>query len=283
MSNLNIDHLRSWVGKERVENDLIDARQARLMAATFDHPVAQMKEGDALPALWHWAYFLEGLPPGELGRDGHPARGSFLPPVPLPNRMWAGGAFTFHERMVIGSHVERRSRIASVEEKQGKTGSLIFVRVRHEMSSESRLLITEDHDIVYTGPRNAAEKADLNSMSRRVSLGDLMDTYTPTSTTLFRYSALTFNGHRIHYDLNYCQIVEGYPNLVVHGPLNATLLANHAQKSGAELASFRYRGVRPAFLGSEIGLYSSMKGEDMQLHMALSTGEVVMSAECSFA
>lgn len=284
MNDLNIEHLATWVGKNKVESDVIDVRQARLMAATLDHPLARVKDGEPLPPLWHWAYFLEGLPPAELGRDGHPVRGAFLPPVPLPNRMWAGGFLAFHAPVVIGSRVERNSHIVSVQEKQGKTGPLVFVKVRHELSSDGLPLITEDHDIVYTGPRRSESSAAVNDGAAVAAAepGFVANRFIPTSTMLFRYSALTFNGHRIHYDADYCRNVEGYPDLVIHGPLNATLLANHARNTAGELTTFRYRGVRPAFLGSELLLYACTRGGGMSLSMALPTGERVMTAECGF-
>lgn len=289
MNGQDMDHLRSWVGKEKNESDQLDVRHARLMAATLDHPVSEIAEGQPLPPLWHWAYFLEGLPPGELGQDGHPARGAFLPPVPLPNRMWAGGALTFHEPLIIGTTMDKRSHIVSVEGKQGKTGPLVFVKVRHELSRGGKLLVTEDQDIVYTGPRKGGNpeagqmaSSQLAFLPEHAELGSLMKRYMPTSTLLFRYSALTFNGHRIHYDADYCREVEGYPDLVVHGPLNATLLANYAQQRGGILTSFHYRGVRPAFLGTEIGLYIKDKVQGMQLSMVTPDSDVVMKAECQF-
>lgn len=279
MSQIDIAHLRTWIGKTHTDEDDISLRHARLMAATVDHPEpARMQEGTALPPLWHWIYFLEGLPPGELGRDGHPARGGFLPPVPLPNRMWAGGRVKFLKPVPIGSRIRKVSSILKVDHKVGRSGDLVFVTVLHELKSlVDELLIREEHDIVYksatrqaTPPENAAE-AIRTPFSK---------TFTPTSTTLFRYSALTFNGHRIHYDLDYCRNIEGYSNLVIHGPLNATMLAGFAEEaSGRAVREFNYRGLSPALLGETITFSASIDGDRVQLAATLRSGVRSMEAE----
>ena len=219
MTPIDLDHLRTWIGKSRADDDVIAARHARLMAATVDYPHPEhLRDGEPLPPLWHWIYFLEGLPPGELGRDGHPARGGFLPPVPLANRMWAGGRLSFLGPVPIGTMVRKESRIFKVDHKVGRAGDLVFVTVLHEIKSlAGDLLVREEHDIVYKetlppSPRGAPPPPSPEAGSTR--------TFVPTSTTLFRYSALTFNGHRIHYDQDYCRTVEGYANLVVHGPFD---------------------------------------------------------------
>ena len=227
MSQIDIDHLRSWIGKTRTEDDTIALRHARLMAATIDLPNPdRIAEGAPLPPLWHWIYFLEGLPPGELGRDGHPARGGFLPPVPLPNRMWAGGRVAFLAPVPIGARVRKVSRILKVDHKVGRSGDLVFVTVLHEVGTLSGdVLVREEHDIVY---KSASRPSRPAATTDAPAPAPFEKRVTPTSTTLFRYSALTFNGHRIHYDQDYCREVEGYANLVIHGPLVATLLAGFA-------------------------------------------------------
>ena len=279
MSQIDIAHLRTWIGKTHIDEDEISLRHARLMAATVDHPEpSRIQEGAALPPLWHWIYFLEGLPPGELGRDGHPARGGFLPPVPLPNRMWAGGRVTFLKPVPIGSRIRKVSSILKVDHKVGRSGDLVFVTVLHELKSlADELLIREEHDIVYkSATRPAATQANVAEAIQ----APFTKTFTPTSTTLFRYSALTFNGHRIHYDLDYCRNIEGYANLVVHGPLNATMLAGFAEEAcGRAVREFNYRGLSPALLGETITFSASIDGNRVQLSAALGTGAQSMEAE----
>lgn len=281
MSEIDIDHLRTWIGKTHVDEDVISARHARLMAATVGvaNP-AHIRDDASLPPLWHWIYFLEGLPPAELGRDGHPARGGFLPPVPLPNRMWAGGRVAFLQPVPIGSHIRKTSRIAKIDHKVGRSGDLVFVTVLHELASlAGEPLIREEHDIVYKSASRPATPAAAEMRPAQFSA-----TFTPTSTTLFRYSALTFNGHRIHYDLDYCRNVEGYASLVIHGPLVATLLANFAEEvSGRTVREFNYRGLSPALLGETITLAASIDGDRVALAAILGNGARSMEAEALLA
>jgi 3-methylfumaryl-CoA hydratase len=279
MSGIDLNHLRTWIGKSRAEDDLILARHARLMAATVDYPGAErIRDGERLPPLWHWIFFLEGLSPGELGRDGHPARGGFLPPVPLSNRMWAGGRLSFLAPVRIGSAVRKESSILKVDHKQGRSGELVFVTVLHELKSqEGAVLIREEHDIVYKDPTPPGQSAAPPSGA---PMAQHHKTVTPTSTMLFRYSALTFNGHRIHYDVDYCREVEGYSNLVIHGPLNATLLANYAEEvTDKQLREFRYRALNPALLGVSLRLGANVETERLALHVALPDGKISMEAE----
>ena len=283
MTVIDLDHLRSWIGKSRDDEDVISARHARLMAATVDHPHPdRIRDGEPLPPLWHWIYFLEGLPPGELGRDGHPARGGFLPPVPLANRMWAGGRLAFLAPVPIGATVRKESNILAVDHKTGKAGDLVFVTVLHELKSlAGELLVREEHDIVYKEaspppPRGTAIPAPPGSGPSR--------TFKPDSTMLFRYSALTFNGHRIHYDQDYCRNVEGYANLVIHGPLTATMLAAFAQEaSDGTLHEFSYRALRPALLGDDLAFSASIDGDRVSLVARLDDGASCMQAEARLA
>jgi 3-methylfumaryl-CoA hydratase len=258
------------------------------MAATVDHRApSEVRDGEALPALWHWIYFLEGLPAHELGSDGHPARGGFLPPVPLANRMWAGGRVRFVAPVPIGATVLRRSTVLGVDHKRGRTGDLVFVTVRHELESATgQPLVHEEHDIVYKGPSRASAGAVETRPPSASALGApaATRTFVPTSTTLFRYSALTFNGHRIHYDADYCRDVEGYPSLVVHGPLVATLLANAAEElGGRRLGGFDYRALAPAFLGDTITLGATLDAGRIELVATLHDGRACMRAEASLA
>lgn len=274
-----LEQLQQWVGRSRGDEDLISVRHARLMAATVDFPRPErIAAGAPLPPLWHWIYFLEGSPAGELGRDGHPARGGFLPPVPLANRMWAGGRVSFVQPVLLGASLRKESSILKVEYKRGRTGDLVFVTVLHALKTlAGELCVREEHDIVYkeaspsapAAPAAAARPADVVTRS-----------YTPSSTMLFRYSALTFNGHRIHYDVDYCREVEGYHNLVIHGPLNATMLANFAEEvAGRRVVQFSYRGVSPALLGSTITLQARIDGKHVELQAVLDSGVPCMQAE----
>ncbi len=251
---IDLDHLRQWIGRERRDTDVAALRHARLMAATVDRPGPPLAEGDALPPLWHWLYFLEGLPPDALGPDGHPARGGFLPPVPLANRMWAGGALRFEDPLPLGAVIEKRSAVQAVEHKTGRSGALVFVTVVHQVFAGGRRCVHETQDLVYKAalpPRGAApppsEPAPADATRTRC--------WTPDATELFRYSALTFNGHRIHHDADYCRQVEHYADLVVHGPLIATRLAALAVETlGAPLARFAYRARRPVLRGATVTL-----------------------------
>jgi 3-methylfumaryl-CoA hydratase len=296
MTSIDVGHLRRWVGRSRSDEDVIAARHARLMAATVDYFASErIREGENLPALWHWLYFLEGVPARELGGDGHPARGDFLPPVPLPNRMWAGGRVHFAAPVPIGSTARRISTVTSVEHKQGRTGDLVFVTVSHAIESlTGAALVREEHDIVYRNPSppiaaskrtvgtaSAAEgAADASARTDAAMSAEFTRRFTPTSTTLFRYSALTFNGHRIHYDADYCRDVEGYPNLVVHGPLVATLLANLAEEvNGTPLREFRYRAQAPAFLGATLTLAGERREGGLAVRAMTDDGRILMQAD----
>ena len=241
---MNIDELKAWTGRTETLNDTVTAAPVRMLRATLDLPDGESPH--ALPPLWHWLYFLPSARQGELGPDGHAKRGGFLPPVPLPRRMWAGGQLAFFHPLRIGDTVERVSTIDDVTVKPGRTGELCFVRVRHEVSSLRGLALREFHDIVYRpnplpdAPAAAADPAPEGQWSERI---------VPDDVLLFRYSALTFNGHRIHYDRSYVTQVEGYPGLIVHGPLLATLLAGLGGRrfAGREARSFSFRALKPVF------------------------------------
>src|SRR6059058_2792396 len=240
-------HLRGWEGRSETLHDDITAAPVRNLAATLDRDDPPPAAGTELPPLWHWLYFLPSARQSELGPDGHPKRGGFLPPVPLPRRMWAGGRLQWHAPLHVGEAVERTSRIVSVTHKSGRSGDLVFVLVRHEVRNAQGLALTEEHDIVY---RSAAQPGDPVPPPQAASADAAWQrAIVPDDVLLFRYSALTFNGHRIHYDRRYVTEVEGYPGLIVHGPLIATLLLDllRRQRPDAEVASFRFKAVRPTF------------------------------------
>jgi 3-methylfumaryl-CoA hydratase len=281
---IDLEHLRQWIGRTRSDTDVVALRHARLMAATVDRP-GTLQPGDPLPPLWHWIYFLEGLPRSNLGRDGHPARGDFLPPVPLPNRMWAGGRVQFDAPLPIGAAVEKRSQVKSIEHKHGRSGDLVFVTVQHEVHAGDVRCIREEHDIVYRNPlpHGQPARADAAPAATAPAVGTLhRRDWTPDSTQLFRYSALTFNGHRIHYDADYCRNVEGYPNLVIHGPLIATMVAGLAvDAAGRPISSFNYRAVSPSLLGATLALEARIDGNRLSLTATLPTGVVAMRADAT--
>ena len=244
--SLDPDLLGKWIGNSEERKDIIHALPARFMQVTLDRdPTLEM--GDTLPLGWHWLYFLEAKRMSELGRDGHPALGGFLPPVDLPRRMWAGSRIKFHQPLRIGDSIKRVSTIKDLNIKSGKSGTLCFVTVSHLFFRGQSKLITEEHDIVYReDPRPGASSPTPPAAATDARI---VRSVNPSPVLLFRYSALTFNGHRIHYDLDYCRNVEGYPDLVFHGPLSATLLLNLASEVvGIEnIQSFEFRAVSPLF------------------------------------
>lgn len=240
--------LTDWIGRSETLRDQITAAPVRGLNATLDHPAIAVENGTPLFPLWHWLYFLPQHRQSEIGPDGHARRGGFLPPVPLPRRMWAGSQFEFRAPVRVGDSVERTSTIADVTTKEGRSGKLVFVKVRHELRCNGAAdpAIVEFHDIVY---RDAKKPGDVEPPPTPVAQGDWQREIVPDDVLLFRYSALTFNGHRIHYDRRYVTQVEGYPGLIVHGPLIATLLMDLVRRHApdAQVASFRFKAVRPTF------------------------------------
>lgn len=256
--------LRDWIGRSESRDDVVTAAPVAALAATLDLPAARHAEGDPLPPLWHWLYFLPMAPQAQIGPDGHPVRGGFLPPVPLPRRMWAGSRLEFHRPLRIGERIRRQSTIADVQHKRGRTGDLVFVVVRHDIHGGESLAITEEQQIVYRGAADAtarpASAPGGSAGAARVPpttgaptpeprKADWQRVVHPDPVLLFRYSALTFNGHRIHYDRPYAMNQEGYPGLVVHGPLLATLILDglHRAHPDVRVARFEFRAQRPLF------------------------------------
>ena len=244
----------SWIGRTELRKDVVTAAPAERLSATLDRDDPSPGEGDPLPPLSHWLFFLPREPQSGLGPDGHAMRGGFLPPVhALPRRMWAGGRLTFAGELIVGSKIERHSTIASVVSKQGKAGELVFVTVRHEIrEAAGKTLVTEEHDIVYRGMGGAA----VTEATPFVSDHAWERTLTPDPVLLFRFSALTFNGHRIHYDRDYVTRIEGYPGLVVHGPLIAMLLMDLARRNqpASRIREFSFRALAPVFDGRPLTL-----------------------------
>jgi 3-methylfumaryl-CoA hydratase len=249
MAALDSDTLRSWVGRSDARSDTLDAAPIERLSATLDRDDPVPRCGDVLPALWHWLYFLPLYRQSEVGPDGHARRGAFLPPVPLPRRMWAGSRIQWHRPLTVGANATRQSRIVSVKAKRGRAGELVFVVVRHEISVAAGLALTEEHDIVYRGLDAAPAEAPTKPDEPAPRAAAWVRRIVPDDVLLFRYSALTFNSHRIHYDRRYATEAEGYPGLVVHGPLLATLLVDlwRRQQPGAALSRFEFRALRPLF------------------------------------
>lgn len=242
-------HLQTWQGRSETLSDSLTAVPVAALSATLDRDDPAPAAGTAMPPLWHWMYFLPHARASEIGPDGHPKRGGFLPPVPLPRRMWAGARLAWEpgNPLQVGQQVQRQSTIRSVTHKAGRSGELLFVLVEHQYRNDAGLALTEEHDIVY---RAAARPGDPASAPLRPALAGQAAwsrSITPDPVLLFRYSALTFNSHRIHYDRTYVTEVEGYAGLVVHGPLIATLLLDLLRRSmpGAQVARFDFRAVRP--------------------------------------
>ncbi|MEZ4416393.1 MAG: MaoC family dehydratase N-terminal domain-containing protein [Gemmatimonadota bacterium] len=284
--------LTDWIGRTRSSTDLLAPFPARAMCALLDRDPAALDTGAALPDGWHWLYFHEPAPSSALGADGHERRGDFLPPVPLPRRMWAGGRLQFGPPLRLGQMAWRRSTIQTVEEKIGRSGPLVFVTVGHEVSVAEGPSVREEQDLVYRDPvpgevpprapaGGAAPPADARSIG----------SFATDPVALFRFSALTFNGHRIHYDQPYATGVEGYPGLVVHGPLLALLLLDGARRvarqtsATATVTRFSYRALSPVFCGERVLLHArEMDGDSHTLELWAGTDRSsAMAATAEFA
>lgn len=246
-SELDINHLKTWVGRQEVLLDTVTAAPVRALSATLDREDPPPQAGDRLPALWHWLYFFPAARQSQIGSDGHPQRGGFLPPVPLPRRMWAGGRLEWLQPLELGQQIKRISTIQSLSHKAGRSGDLVFVLVRHEIHGPEGLALSEEHDIVYRPMASVNDKPVDPTPSPAEA--EWQKVIAPDEVLLFRYSALTFNGHRIHYDRKYVTEDEGYPGLVVHGPLIATMLVDLFRQNmpGKSLSKFEFRAIRPTF------------------------------------
>ncbi len=278
------DDYSGWIGRTENSNDVIHAEQARFMQATLGLTDPPLGDGDLLPHLWHWLYFRTAENRARLGRDGHPEKGGFLPPIDLPRRMWAGGRFEFNRPLTIGSTARKKTAIRGIKPKTGRSGRLCFVKVCHEYHDDDGRCFSEDHDIVYREDPVPGEAAPTPQPAPEEA--DFTDTITPDAVLLFRYSALMFNGHRIHYDRDYARNVEGYPDLVFHGPLTATLLVGLATRiAGTEpIRSFSFRAVSPLFVNSPFSI-NAARGNAGKLHLWAATpnGNLAVSAEAAIA
>ena len=280
---IDLERLRTWVGRTETRTDLATAAPYAALSATLDREDTEPAMGTAVPPLWHWLYFLPLAPMSDVGPDGHPKRGGFLPPVPLPRRMFAGGRFEFHHPLKVGETMTRTSRITDVRGKTGRSGTLVFVTVRHEFANVGGIALTEEHDIVYREnpradvpvPKPTAAPAG-ETFSREI---------VPDPVLLFRYSALTFNSHRIHYDRPYVTEVEGYPGLIVHGPLIATLLVDLLRRRlpDAKVARFSFRAMRPLFDIHRFTVCGRVDGRSVALWTRDHEGWLTMDASAELA
>ncbi len=276
-SGLDETHLRSWINRAETVEDGVSCRLVREFTATLDTSDDLPRPGDEAPLGIHWCLSPPTVKASRIGPDGHPARGGFLPPVPLPRRMWAGSALQFHDRLLVGDDVRRHSVIQDVAIKHGRSGILCFVTVLHALSTARGPAITERHDIVYRalgGP--AAPKPDPALLPKPERMREMR----ADPVLLFRYSAVTFNGHRIHYDRGYATGEEGYPGLVVHGPLQATLLLQFAAEIlGCAPSRFTFRGLQPLFDFEAFRLCARRAETGLHLWIDTADGKQTMEAE----
>jgi 3-methylfumaryl-CoA hydratase len=278
---LDLDHLRQWIGRSEQASDLVTAQLVKGLRATLFLDIGTPVTGDAAPFTVHWCLAQPVYPMAMLGPDGHPTRGGFLPPVPLPRRMWAGGKIEFIEPLRVGDEVTRSSTIADVTLKTGSTGALCFVSVQHEISTVRGTAIRERQDLVYRDVSTAAAPA---KPAAAPPVAQHRETHLADPVLLFRYSALTFNGHRIHYDRDYTTKVEGYPGLVFHGPMQAALLVEFAAKlhGGTAPKTFSYRGVQPLFDGAEFAVNANETPTNLELWTANADGAPTMKATATW-
>ena len=274
------DPIDGWIGRTETRNDIGSWCATEGLRAI--DPVIQSAEG-AAPLLSHWAHFLDIVPMAEIGDDGHPKRGGFLPPVQLPRRMWAGSSLRFDRAIKVGAALTRRSTITNIAQKSGGSGKLCFVTVEHEVCDEAGLLLSERQDIVYRAAPGPGATQSRGAPAPTVAQWSVR--VAPDPVLLFRYSALTANAHRIHYDRPYAEQVEGYAGLVVHGPLLATLLLHHllARHRGKDIATFAFKAVRPVTDALPFNLCGATSTDgSLQLWVSDTDGGVCMTATARF-
>ena len=280
--SVDIEYLRQWIGRSESLSETIAPEPLVGLAATLDRADRFPETGDAVPAGGHWLYFLPRVRHSELGPNGHPKRGGFLPPVNLPRRMWAGGRIEFRRPLCVGDTATRVSSVVDVRTKTGKSGELVFVLVRHEIIGSEGPAIVEEHDIVYRGAADPdvlpppPKPAPTEAAWRREVV--------PDAALLFRYSALIFNAHRIHYDHRFTVEEEGYPGLIVHGPLIASLLIDLCcrEQSDRPLVGFDYRAVSPLFDTTPFTVNGNPSEASATMWAADADGNLAMQAEAKF-
>lgn len=264
----------SWVGRRTVRQALLSAEPANMLNATLGRE-PEFEVGDQMPLAFQWMYFNDVVSANQLGLDGHPEKGITLPPIDLPRRMWAAGSFEVHRPLQFGSVVERVSTIESIEPKTGRSGSLCFVTILHEYASEGSIALSEKQTIVYR--EEASGAAPVGRLAAPVG-ERYKESWRLDEVALFRYSALTFNGHRIHYDVDYARNVEGYPGLVIHGPLEATLLCELLRSSNIAVRKFAYQAKSPVCLPEEFSTNAAVHQDGYELWVSGEDGGLLMSA-----
>ena len=279
---LDLDHLRQWIGRSAEATDVVTSHLVMGLRATLFQEVGEPKDGDAAPFTVHWCLAQPVFPMEMLGPDGHPTRGGFLPPVPLPRRMWAGGELEFFDALRVGDEPKRTSRISDVTIKTGSTGTLCFVAVEHVVTTPRGTAIRERQDIVYREMGGA--QASPAKAPPPPPVAKHRETHMADPVLLFRYSALTFNGHRIHYDRDYVTKVEGYPGLIFHGPLQAAFIVELAAKlhGGSPPKKLSYRGVQPLFEGAEFSVNANDNGGGLELWIANAEGQPTMKGTATW-
>lgn len=283
----DLEALKEWIGRSETAVERASTGRILGLAALLDKPEVP-KEGDAIGPMGHWCYFMPRVPASEVGPDGHPARGGFMPPVPLPRRMFGGFRATYHKPLVLGEMMQRDARITDIQIKQGGTGTLVICTVRNSFSGETGLAIEEDHDYIYRGNPPSEAKDNGGGIGRVAAAPSdhiWSKTITPDPVMLFRYSAVTFNGHRIHYDRQYVTEVEGYPALVVHGPLIATLLAELAVDNNPDrtIQKFDFQARAPLFDNAPFTVAGKPSDDGCSLWSTTPAGTISSRATVVFA
>ena len=273
----------TWIGKKETQTDFLNERPIAMMQALLNQ---ENKKIDALPHLYHWLYFLPIVSGEQLAEDGHPKKGGFLPPIPFPKRMWAGGRLKFLQPLTIGQEIRRESEILNVQFKQGKSGDLYFVTVKHSIFAGAELAIEEEQDIVYRDHGAASPTPSAQAVPHFEALPFSYKKKFPIQTiSLFRYSALTFNSHKIHYDRPYAMQQEGYPGLVVHGPFLASLLMHFFQQEHPtkKILSFDFRALNPVFDFNDFSICGLVNAQNAELWIEKEHHQIAMKANITFA
>ena len=281
-----MNNFDAWIGKKEIYHDVCNKKPVSMMQALLNQYGEPINE---LPSLFHWLYFLPIHNQSELAEDGHFKKGSFLPPIPFPKRMWAGGRLEFITSICLEQTLRRESEITKVEFKQGRSGNLYFVTVKHSVYADDALALIEEHDIVYREATSSLQAQPTQAVKTEKKIEpekqySFKKTFPVDTVTLFRYSALTFNGHKIHYDRSYCTQIEGYPGLVVHGPLLATLLLHTLKQEYPDknVAFFEFKSVKPVFDFNEFYICGHVQDQEAQLWIELSNGQTAMQATVTF-
>ncbi len=273
-------HWKDWIGNSQTTRQLIDPAHAEKVAVTLNAQTPAL--GEPLPACWHWAWFNDARPKSHLGRDGHPKLGGFLPPLPLPRRMWAGGQIRFKSPLIVGNEIEKISQITDIKEKKGKTGKLFILEIEHHLLDGGKLCVNERQNLVYREDPKPGQPPTTPPDSPHGP--DVTKEVTPDPVLMFRYSAVTFNGHRIHYDADYARDIEGYPGLVFHAPLTATMLAELccALSENPAPVSFKYRATSPLFANETFRISAKHEDNGIVAWATNPRGDMAMFALATF-